>query len=226
MNKTSRQKNKNQQEVNKWKWAFISLVTILLLVFFLFVRALMPISIEEREPQALSPTDDKIELSSALSKEDAEFIMNSYLNVQADSDSPSYQIEIEEELKFASTVNLLGLELPFILTFDPYATEEGNLQLRAKSMDLASLSLPVSAVLSALGSQMDLPDYIQIDSDEKMILVDFNELENYYPYGIELEKVDLETDEIRLKLSVNKDTLKRALDSEENLESDLEKNKD
>lgn len=228
MEETSRQNKKSHKKINKWKWAFLTLVSLVLLVFFFFIRALLPISTEKLEQNEFPIVDneDKIEIGSSLRKEDAEFIMNSYLEAQMEEEGPSYQIKIEEDLNLSASLKIMGLELPFTIAFDPYATEDGNLQLRARSMELASLSLPVSAVLSALSSQMDLPTYIDLDSAEKMILVDFSELRDYYPYGVELEKIDLKNNDIRLKLFVNKDTLIRALDSEEDEPSLIEENTD
>lgn len=228
MEETSRQNKKIKRKTNKWKWAFLTLVSLMLLVFFFFIRALMPISTEEIE-QSESPTtikEEEIEIASSLTKEDAEFIMNSYLKAQMKEEGSSYQIKIDEDLVLSASLKMMALELPLTLTFDPYATEDGNLQLRAKSLELASLSLPVTAVLSVLDNQMDLPSYIDLDSEEKMILVDFSDLRHYYPYGVELEKVDLKNNDIRLKLFVNKDTLIRAIDSEKDESNSIEENKD
>lgn len=228
MEETSRKNKNDKRKTNKWKWAFLTLVSLVLLVFFFLIRALMPISTEEieRNESLLTTNEEEIEIASSLRKEDAEFIMNSYLKAQMEEEGSSYQIEIEEELVLSANLQIIGLELPLTLTFDPYATEDGNLQLRAKSMELASLSLPVSAVLSVLDNQMDLPSYIDLDSEEKIILVDFSDLRNYYPYGVELEKVDLKNNDIQLKLFVNKDTLIRALDSEEDESSSIKENTD
>lgn len=215
MEKTSRQNRQESGKVNYWKWAFISLIALLVLGVILLLQAIRPINSVE-DSVSKTPIDPKgeIEIVSELSKEDVEFVLNSFLEVETKDSPASYQVKLDEELELASKIEWMGLTIPFSLTFEPYATEDGNLQLRAQSVEVASFSLPVSAIMAALGNQMDLPTFIQLDSDSQMILVDFNQLHNFYPYGIELEKVDLENDEIQLKLFVNKATLKRALDSE------------
>lgn len=215
MEKTSRQSEQESAKVNYWKWAFISLIAVLVLSVILLLQAIRPInSVEDSANKTPIDPKGEIEMVSELSKEDVEFILNSFLEVESKDSPASYQVKLDEELELASKIEWMGLRIPFLLTFEPYATEDGNLQLRAQSVELASFSLPVSAIMAALGNQMNLPTFIQLDSESQMILVDFNQLHNFYPYGIELEKVDLENDEIQLKLFVNKATLKRALDSE------------
>lgn len=215
MEKTSRQNRQESGKVNYWKWAFISLIALLVLGVILLLQAIRPInSVEDSANKTPIDPKGEIEIVSELSKEDVEFVLNSFLEVETKDSPASYQVKLDEELELASKIEWMGLTIPFSLTFEPYATEDGNLQLRAQSVEVASFSLPVSAIMAALGNQMDLPTFIQLDSESQMILVNFNQLHNFYPYGIELEKVDLENDEIQLKLFVNKATLKRALDSE------------
>lgn len=225
MNETSRSNTKKKKGINKWKWAFLILFSIILLLVLFFIQLLRPSSIDETKNSIDFVDEDEIEITSAITKEDAEFVMNSYLQTQTQEENISYQMKIEEELSLTSKIKINSLELPLTLVFEPFATEEGNLQLRAESMDLASLSLPVSLVLTILTNQINLPEYVEVDSKEKIILVDFNELRNYYPYGIELERIDLKSNDIQLKLFVNKDTLKRAVDYEKEIQSGSEMDK-
>ncbi|MDN6161543.1 MAG: YpmS family protein [Atopostipes sp.] len=221
MEQRSKKNKEKKKEINKWKWAFLSLITILLALVFYFISLLGSSSIEKAQEEEPNLTEE-IEIKSGITKEDAEFVLNSYLDTQTDEGKNTYQVEIDDRIKLSAQIKMTALKVPMTLVFEPYATEKGNLQLRLESMDLASLSLPVNLLLSILANQMDLPDYIQIDSEEEMILVDFNELKNYYPYGIKLERVNLENNDIQLKLYVNKDTLKRALDFEKESQSSSE----
>lgn len=218
MEEKRRQKPKEKKEINKWKWAFLLLLSLLLFLIFFFIRLLNPSSIEESE-EIDKTQSEEIEITSNINKKDAEFIMNNYLNTQKESKNISYKIRIEDTIQLSSKIKIMNLELPLTISFLPYSTEKGNLQLRAESMKLASLSLPVSSVLAILANQMNLPHYIQIDSDQKMIVVNFNDLKEYYPYRIEIDKIDLENNDIKLKLFVNKDTLIRALDYEKEIRS-------
>lgn len=224
MEEKRRQKSKEKKEINKWKWAFLLLLSLLLLLLFFFIRLLDPSSIEESEKTDKAELKE-IEITSSINKRDAEFIMNNYLDTQKENKNVSYQIKIEDTLQLSSKIKIMNLELPLKISFAPYSTENGNLQLRAESMKLASLSLPVSSVLAILANQMNLPHYIQIDSDKKMVVVNFNDLQTYYPYRIEIDKIDLKNNDIKLKLFVNKDTLIRALDYEKKIRSNSDDEK-
>lgn len=214
MSEPKRQGKQARKKVNYWKWALLSLLGVLVMGVFFLVRLTRPVT--STQDQTEQPTPDRteaIEIVSELSKADVEFVLNSFLEAELEAAPTPYQIRIEEDMVLSSAVDIMGLTIPFSLTFEPYATEDGNLQLRAQKVEVASLSLPVSVIMAALGNQMDLPSFIQLDSETQMILVNLNELHHYYPYGVALEKVDLINDEIRLKLFVNKATLKQALDS-------------
>ena len=42
---------------------------------------------------------------------------------------------------------MLGHDIPFYLYFDPYVMANGNVQLKAKSLSIGTLGLPIKEVL-------------------------------------------------------------------------------
>lgn len=203
----SRTTKKNKSSFNGWKWAFISLVSLILIGLFFLIRALQPVVLENEATQRPIDSKNEVSLVSIITTEDAETIMNQSIQAMVVDERLSYEVQLDDQLKILSKVNVFNFEIPYTLFFDPYVTEDGNIQLRADAIELANFSLPVSAVMSILTGELDLPAYIGIDSEEKMILIDFNKLSTQYDKRITMEKIDLENNEIQLKLSLNKDTL-------------------
>lgn len=212
----SRITKKNKSSFNGWKWAFISLVSLILIGLFFLFRALQPVSMQEEATKQSLESTDEVSLVSTITTEDAETIMNSSIKAMITDEQFSYEVVLDEQLEIHSNVELFSFKIPYTLFFDPYVTEDGNLQLRADAIQLANFSLPVSAVLSLLAGELELPPYIGVDSELQLILIDFNKMSAAYDFGITMQKVDLENNDIQLKLSVNQATLIEAIHFENN----------
>lgn len=207
----SRTREKNKSAFNGWKWAFISLVSLIITGLFFLFRALQPVSMSAEEMQQPIESKNTVSLVSIITTEDAETIMNSSIKAMITDEKYSYEVVLDEQLEIHSNVELFNFKIPYTLFFDPYVTEDGNLQLRADAIQLANFSLPVSAVLSLLAGELELPPYIGVDSEQQLILIDFNKLSAAYDFGITMQKFDLENNDIQLKLSVNQATLIEAI---------------
>ncbi len=213
MNENRSQKQK--RGINGWKWAFLSLVSFLLIGVFLLFRALTPETIKETEQVEDLPAREEIIIQSSMTTEDAERLLNQYLVQSEAEENGTFELAITDQLEITGAFELFNQIIPYQLSFDPYVTEEGNLQLCVDTVNLASISMPVSTVLSLFAKGIDLPFYIGIDSETQLILVNFQALRNYYDMGIEMTKIDLESNDIQLNLLINQDTLIHAMDLQE-----------
>lgn len=202
--------------INWWKWAFVSLVSLIFIGIILLIRSIQPVMIQEEDVQEPIELKDEVSLVSTITKEDAAIIMNESIQAMIVDEKTTYEVRLDNQLEILSKVQVFNFDIPYTLFFDPYVTEDGNIQLRADAIELANFSLPVSAVMSMLANELELPSYIGIDSEEKIILIDFNELSAQYDKRITMEKIDLENNEIQLKLSLNKDTLIKGLNFNKN----------
>lgn len=215
MKEDQSRKTKNKSSVNIWKWAFLTLVSLITIGFVLLFRALQPVSIEDNQVNAPISLEEEVSLVSSITTQDAETILNTSIETMGTDEQLSYEVKLDDQLEIQSSVELFNLTIPYSLYFDPYVTEEGNLQLRTDSIELANFSLPISAVLSLLAGGLDLPPYIGVDSEAGLILIDFNELSAEFNVRVMMKKVDLENDDIQLKLSVNQATLIEAINFED-----------
>lgn len=208
----SEQRN-NNREVNGWKWAFLILLVLIIGFFCYLAINLQSVSINEQNTTPLDPTDESIELSASMNTEDTEQLVNTYLDAAVEED---YTVALTNQLEIHGNIAILGFDVPFSLYLDPYVTENGNIQLRGESVDLANFSLPVSGVMSLFANQMDIPDFVAIDSESQIIAINLNELTAELNFDIEMTQINLEEDVLELNLRVNKGTLADQIQFESN----------
>ena len=200
-------KNTEKQGINWWKWVFIALVAILLFVVFQLFNAVQPVSINEPNQDVISYGDEQMTVTATINRENTEQFMNTFLTATLAEQYSNYYVEVNEQLNIHGDLEIFSFTVPFMLTFDPYVLENGNVQLRADAVQLSSFSLPVGAVMSLLGNQLEVPDFIAIDSDSQIIVLNLNELAEDYNVAVELLRIDLPEDEIEMNLKIHEDMI-------------------
>lgn len=215
MNRSQNTKN-SRNGLNLWKWAFISLVAFLVGLFVLFIKSIQLV----RTNHVADPTpvnqEEVVILSTAVNKEDAEWLMNTYLNETIGEDFSAYDIRLTDQLELHGSIEFFSLEIPFALYFALYVLENGDLQLRGESVQLANISLPVSTVLSLFANQVEIPEFMDIDSQQQIILVHLSELTNEYTFDVSISKIDLADDIIEVNLYLDEQSIYENLQSSNN----------
>jgi len=206
-NRRQRQNRSDDTQTNPWKWAFIGLVSLLLIGVIYLVVTIQPVSVNEPNTEAPATADDELVLQASMNREDTEQLMNIYLQEEVGEDFNNYEINLTEQLEVHGNVTFVGLDIPFSLYMDPYVQDNGNIQLRGDAVELAGVSLPVSAVMSLIGNQVDWPSFIAINSDEQVMMINLNELSDLYGFGVAMTRLDLQEDVLELNLSVDSATL-------------------
>lgn len=211
-NQTSSNNDSNKPKVNGWKWSFITLV-LLIIGFIVYLGFLLqPVLTNQSETEPIVTEVDQVSLTTSLTKEDTELIINEYLSKAMGNEFESYSIVLSDALEIHGEMNILSFDVPFTLYFSPYALENGNIQLRGETVELANFSLPVSGVMSLLSQQLALPEFIAIDSNAQMIEIDLTELMQDYSFDLTVDQIDLEQDIIQFNLGIDKDSLTSQLD--------------
>lgn len=215
MNRSQNTKN-SRNGLNLWKWAFISLVAFLVGLFVLFIKSIQPVRTNHVADPTLVNQEEVVILSTAVNKEDAEWLMNTYLNETIGEDFSAYDIRLTDQLELHGSIEFFSLEIPFALYFALYVLENGDLQLRGESVQLANISLPVSTVLSLFANQVEIPEFMDIDSQQQIILVHLSELTNEYTFDVSISKIDLVDDIIEVNLYLDEQSIYENLQSSNN----------
>lgn len=204
MNK--RRNNNERKRINLWKWSFLFLVAIIMGIVICFVRSIQPVDTQNQsvaDTALVSEENKEIKLSTSINKEDTEWLVNTYLHETLGEDFSFYEVRLTNQLELHGNIDFLNFEIPFALYFSPFALENGNLQLRGEAVELANFSLPVSTVMSLFANQIDIPDFIDVNSQQRIIVIYLDVLTSEYTFDISISNFNLEENKIELDLFFN-----------------------
>lgn len=209
MDEQRRTKNqKKSSAINWWKWAFIGLILVLVLFSVQLMRSFQSVSINQPNHTKVTQTDQEMVFTASTNREDTEQFINTFLSTAFEEESQHFYVELKDQLLINGQLEIFQLDVPFTISFDPYVLENGNVQLRADSVELGTFSLPVSATMSLFANQLDIPDFIAIDSEEEMIVINLNELDATQSMRIQMMRIDLPEDEIQMNLYIDDEMIK------------------
>ena len=190
----------NFKEVNWWKLAFLSLLGVLLGTgLFLVIRMS-----QEREPAFVETTNHAQETDPSfqvsLKKQQVNDIISFYLNDFLKDSGVQYDFYLEDQALLSGTFKILGYELKFYLYFDPYVLENGNVQLKARSVSIGTLSLPISEIMKYVSRSFEMPDWVEVQSDEQTIILHLDQFKLQNGMYVKAEKINLIDDDIRFNV--------------------------
>lgn len=153
-------------------------------------------------------TEGVLTFDLSTDKEDLNHLINLYLEEELGEDFEGYSVSVDENIDLAGTIDVLGFSVNFTLIMDPLVMENGDLQLKAESIQLGSFDLPLSLTMNVLSQQLELPEWIKVNSEEEYILVAFNEFELENGTYFEMDYIDLEEDDIRVTIFLPEEAIR------------------
>lgn len=208
MDEQRRAKNREKKSsVNWWKWAFLGLVLVLILFVVQLMGSFQSVSINEPNNNEVTHTDQEMVFTATANREDTEQFINTFLSTVLNEEENNLSVELKDQLLVHGQLEVFQLNVPFTISFDPYILENGNVQLRASAVELGSFSLPVGATMSLVADQFYVPDFIAIDSEEEMIVINLNEFNTEQNISVEMVRIDLPEDEIQMNLYIHEDEI-------------------
>src|SRR5699024_7484628 len=127
-----------------------------------------------RSEIAVFHADQEMVFTATANREDTEQFINTFLSTVLNEEENNISVELKDQLLVHGQLEVFQLNVPFTISFDPYILENGNVQLRASAVELGTFSLPVGATMSLVADQFYVPDFIAIDSEEEMIVINLN----------------------------------------------------
>ncbi|WP_241153389.1 YpmS family protein [Enterococcus mediterraneensis] len=213
--RAQRPQQKNQRQgfrlKNPWRAAFLLLAALVLGTGFFLGSRLFA----EREPQ-YKKTPDIVEHSGTpvltinSNKKQVNELIDFYLGeFQKDSDV-KYDFALENEAMLSGEFKVLGFPMRFYLYFDPYVMDNGNIQLRAKSLSIGTLGLPIKEVMDMVKRSYKFPKWIDVNSKEKNIMIRLDQFRMQNGLFMKANKINLVDDEIQISLYLPKSENKTA----------------
>lgn len=195
---------KHKKPVNVWKWAFI-VVVILILGFSIYIYTGVTSTTSEMNTGEVNTEEvsrDSSEMTFDLStnKEAVTQLVNIYLDEATQGDFIDYEFVLDEQAEIHGSFEIFGLNPQFSMYLEPQVLDNGNIVFNAQELSIGSLDLPISLVLSQLSSQIDLPDFIVIDSGNQEIDVNLNEFELENGISFSANEINLDQNNISVTI--------------------------
>lgn len=195
------------KKTNYWKFAFLILLGVVLgSTVFLGSRIFANREPELPEIPALTERQGDPVLTINSNKEKVNQIISFFLSEYQEDSDIEYKFYLENEALLNGTFEVLGFPIDFYLYFDPYVMENGNVQLKARSLSIGTLSLPIKDVMNMIKRNYKLPDWIEVNTDDLTIMLRLDQFRMQNGMYIKADKIDLVNDDIRFSLYLPKDT--------------------
>ena len=186
---------------NPWKFAFLLLAGLLLAITLVVSFK----AFGEREP------DYKPKVSQQTKKEDPSFqvqlkkeqvnqIISFYLNDYLKESGVKYNFYLEQNALLNGTFNVLGFDMQFYLYFDPFVMDDGNVQLKATSLSIGKLALPISQIMKYVSKEFKLPEWVEVSPKKQTITLHLNDFELQNGMYLKEEKINLIDDDIKFNV--------------------------
>ncbi|QIL50597.1 YpmS family protein [Weissella coleopterorum] len=178
--------------------------TLIVLVLGMLILIVLPQGKEQQfsSHQQLQMTDASMEVQ--LTKKNLNAWMNKYLN-----DDPSLKKRLRFEMGQSSmmvygTERLLGQDVDYGMKMTPSVTKDGNLLLHADSVAVGQLPLPVNYVMGGLASHLDLPAWVNVNSKEQTILINFKKVPKVSGMQIKVKEINMKKDHFVFQVGLPK----------------------
>lgn len=189
-------------KINGWKIATLVLLGLILGGAF-YLKSLIS---ADREAQYQEPKYETVDqegvqvIAMETNKAKVNQLIDHYLQEYLTNDQIQYQFYLENQALLKGTFELLGYPMNFYLYFEPYVMDDGNVQLKAKSVSIGTLGIPVKEVLRYIRNSFDFPEWIEINLDEQTMVIHLDQFSLAAGLRIKADKINLVDDDIRFNL--------------------------
>ena len=185
---------------NPWKLAFFILIGIIIgTAIFLYIRITA-----EREKSSVLETPAVVtgepSFQVQITKDQANQLINFYLNDFQAKSPVKYRFVLENQALLNGTFHFLGHDLNFYLYFEPYVLDNGDVQLKAKSISIGRLSLPISELMSYVKNNFKLPSWVETDTKNEQMIIHLSQYKLANGMYVQAEKIDLLDDNIKFNV--------------------------
>lgn len=196
----SQVKKIKQSFKNPWKVAFLVLVGILLGGTIFIGSRLSQNREPSYEPSTTTVGEQSPTFQVSLKKQQVNEIISFYLNDFLKDSGVQYEFYLEDQALLSGTFKILGYEMKFYLYFDPFVMENGDVQLKAKSVSIGTLALPISEIMKYVSNSLDLPTWVEVNTEDKTLTLHLSQFKLKNGMYTRADKINLIDDDIRFNV--------------------------
>jgi len=193
-------RNQQKNKLNGWKWAFLVLLASVIGIGVWFFTQLTPVIIGETNLD-IRDSNEEVMFQVSTEKDDINQLVASYLKNEKVVKGPvNYQFRLEDQAQLVGTFQFFGKDVQFQLFLEPYVMENGNLQFKATNLSIGKLRLPITFALNQIEGQLNIPDWVAIDSEQETIVFNLNEFTLESGMHFSADKINLAENDIRINV--------------------------
>lgn len=204
MAETTRQQSKKRQTpskrprgpINWWKWVTLVLVALILGTGFTIWRRIQaPVATTTK---VATVTSKGSVMHVSFKKRELNRLIDNYLDSYLTQGDVKYTLTVGNHAVVKGTFKFFGAKINFGLECDPYVQTNGNILLKATKLNVGTLSVPITYVMSYVAKNYNFPDMVELNSKENTIVLRLNQFDLGNGLRVKANRIDLAHDEINL----------------------------
>lgn len=185
-----------------WKKSFFTLLCInVITILTLLVLLILPVG--GNIPLNKNEKENFVAFTVQTKKDDLTKLINHYIEKEGLDGPIDYFVHLSDEVELYGSLPVFNQEIELKMTFEAKALENGDLLLNQKSISIGQLNLPVSYVMKFIKQSYNLPEWVTIDSEKKLVYVSLTSMKLKSDMTVFAEEFNLKRDKISLQLKVN-----------------------
>lgn len=131
-----------------------------------------------------------------MDKRQANQMAEYYLKHTLNNGKAQYSFKLKKDAVMSGQIAFLGSKIHFDLEMEPYAKTNGDVLLKAKRIKVGALSLPIKFVMNYAKNSFKIPNWVDVNSNDKTILLKFTKFTTKEGYSLRAKKIDLKNDQL------------------------------
>ncbi|MFS0750229.1 YpmS family protein [Oceanobacillus sp. 1P07AA] len=203
-----RERLKRLKMINKWKKLFIGLFALNVLVIIIVLTLIFwPVSSNQYPSSNNIDEQESSEFIIRTTKQNLNSLVNAYIEKLLEGTNHHYRIALEEDVHLMGELPVFSSTVPLSVRLEPLVQPNGDLILKQKSISVGLLELPNKKIMEYMGRYLPMPEWVTINPEEQEIYVAVTDMDIQGNFQVSVENIDLEANNIALKLNVPYETL-------------------
>lgn len=177
-------------------YAFLTLLTILIVFVGLLSAKIFSAPNETYKVSSTMEPKSQQVFTVNMDKRQANQMAEYYLKHTLNNGKAQYSFKLKKDAVMSGQIAFLGSKIHFDLEMEPYAKTNGDVLLKAKRIKVGALSLPIKFVMNYAKNSFKIPDWVDVSSNDKTILLKFTKFTTKEGYSIRAKKIDLKNDQL------------------------------
>lgn len=193
---------------NKWKAGFFGLLAFnALILFILLILIFWPVSKNDFPDHLQTDEQESSEFIIRTSKQNLNSLVNAYIEKLLEGTDHHYRIQLEDDVHLMGELPVFSSTVPLSVRLEPIEQENGDLILEQKSISVGLLELPNQKIMEYMDRFLPMPEWVTINPDSQEIYIAVTDMDLQGNFDVSVERMDLEANNIALKLTVPYESL-------------------